>query len=402
MADQQFWGKDMTTVHDSSSWFGALSLLRKIVFVLLLLFVVAWCFFLGFHVSFARGMERLAEEQFVVTGMDLNEEPYTVQQLEGLRTILIIGCDTREDDPSMGQRSDTMMLAFLNLSEKSVSLLSIPRDSYVQIPGYGKNKINAAFSAGGISLARETVEYLLGIKIDDYVVVDFNGFIELVDALGGIEVNVEYSMSNWNEGIDIYPGLQTLNGHDALGYVRYRGGDVTDYDRIAHQQEFIGLVLDKLLSFSSVTKIAELVGIAINNVETDLTPIEALDLAKYGLTMDLQNMQTYTIEGYSKYIQIGGVYQSCEIIYQDRLQNTLNAIAGEGFSFDTNVIDDGGLGYYTIPEEVEPEEEATGTEGVDQATDSGATPEDDVPTLEDPVTTGQDGGGVWDLPDPDQ
>lgn len=430
MADEQFWGKDMTTLHDSGgSWFAALSMRRKVVFALLLLFVAAWCFLIGFRVAFDRGVSAWSEDFEMVTGKDLNDEVYTVQQLEGLRTILIVGCDTREDANWGNGRSDTMILAFLNLTDKSVNLLSIPRDSYVQIPGYGKNKINAAFSQGGVSMAKETVEYLLGIEIDDYVVVDFNGFVELVDALGGVEINVESTMSNWNEGIDIYPGLQTLDGHDALGYVRYRGADVSDYDRISHQQQFIQAVLDKLLSFSSVTKIAQLVGIALNNVQTDLKAIDALELAKYGLTMDLDNMQVHTIEGYSKWIEMGGMYVVCEIIYKDRLISTLNAIAGEGFTFAPNVIDDGGLGYYSLPEGADAEEtdgdapgnpdetadpnagqnidgEGTGTAepSTEPNTDPGTDPNSGAPQLNDPVSAPDGGQGtdVWDLPNPDQ
>ena len=280
MAEEKFWGKDMTTMHDKRSWFGALSAWRKILYCLLLLFLVSWCFFLGFHTAgLAAETARGNEEAYLIDGSALNGEDFQFDPVEltGLRTILLVGYDVREGY-EVG-RSDTIMVAFLNMDDKSVKLLSIPRDSYVQIPGWGKTKINHAFAYGGITLTMETVEYLLGIQIDDYMMIDFEGFKQVVDAVGGIELYVEMDMVNWDEGIELYEGHHNLTGEQALGYVRYRGADCSDYDRIKHQQKFMRLLADKVLSFSSMTKIAELVGITMSNVTTTIDAVDALQLA---------------------------------------------------------------------------------------------------------------------------
>lgn len=350
----------MTTVNDNKSWFGLLSPHRKLLFVFTLLFVVSWCFFLGFNSAGLAAEERHAEQRTqMATGSSFNpeEQQYTPVELHGLRTILIVGYDEREGY-EVG-RSDTMMLAFLNMDEKTVKLLSIPRDLYVQIPGMGKTKINHAFAYGGISLAKETVEYLLGITIDDYVMVDFIGFEQLVDAVDGVELYVDMDMINWNEGIEIYEGRHVLSGEEALGYVRYRGDNCSDYDRIKHQQYFMRTLMDKLLSFSSMTRIAELVGIFMSSVTTTLDATDALDLAQYAFSLDLSGMEVYTISGYPMYLQSGGYWLSHEIINQSELIKTLNSIAGDDFVFSPNVISDGGLGRYSIPD------------GEDEITDEG-------------------------------
>lgn len=413
MADTKFWGQDVTTAQDHS-WFGALSPKRKLVYGMLTLFIISWCFFLGFWGGFAWGAPD-EDEIFLIDGTALNaeEEAYEQLQLTGVRTILIVGCDTREGDWT--PRSDTIMLAFLNLSNKTVDLLSIPRDTYVQIPGVGKAKINHAFASGGVSVAKETVEYLLGIKIDDYMVVEFQGFKDVVDAVGGVEINVEQDMYNWNESINIKAGLQVLNGHDSLGYVRYRGDGVSDYDRIGHQQEFLLALANKVLSFSSIPHIAELVGIAMNNVETSVSALDALDLAKYATKMDLANMGTYTVQGYSKWIKTGEDWLIYELVDKSKLTAILNEIAGDGFVFSPNVIDDGGLGYYSIPaeEEVGPEvdgqlpeggtvdpegnDPAAGEQPAEGGGENGETGEEQASS-----TTTDNGIDPWSVPEPGQ
>ena len=351
MSEEQFWGTDMTTVNQGKkmSWFKKLSTKRKLLYSMLLLFIVSWCFFIGFSMS-AEMAEANAQEQYLIDGKALNSEEYAYSPVEltGLRTVLLVGYDVREGY-EVG-RSDTIMVAFLNMDTKSVKLLSIPRDTYVNIPGYGKTKINHAFSYGGITLVKETVEYLLGFEIDDYAMIDFNGFKELVDAVGGVELYVDMNMVNWNEGIEIYEGTRLLDGEKALGYVRYRGADCSDYDRIKHQQYFMRELVDKLLSFSSMTKVAELVGIFMNNVTTTIDTLDALQMAQYAFNLDLAGMEVYTIPGYSMYLQYGGYWLSHEIVNKTELINILNEIAGDGFDFSPNVIDDGGMGRYSIPE----------------------------------------------------
>ena len=343
-----------TESYDSGkkSWFGNLSAKRKLVYALLVLFIVSWCFFLGFHAAGLILQHRAnAEAEYKVSGTALNEQAdnFVPTQLTGYRTILAVGYDVREGY-EVG-RSDTIIVAFLNMDDKSIKLLSIPRDSYVYIPGgLGCTKINHAFSYGGVTLVKETVEYLLGITIDDYVAIDFEGFKQVVDAVGGVEVYVESDMINWDEHIEIYTGLHTLNGEQGLGFCRYRGEDCSDYERIQHQQYFIRQLIKKVLSLSSVTKISSFVDIFMKNVDTSISTSDMLDMATYAFSMDLNGMQVYTIPGYSMYIEYGGYWLSHEIINESELISILTKIAGDDFDFHPNVIDPGDAGSYTIPE----------------------------------------------------
>lgn len=159
--------------------------------------------------------------------------------------ILVIGSDKRGTVKGDGGRSDTLILVRLDFKRGFISMLSFPRDLYVSIPGYGQNKINAAYSFGSNKLAIETVEQLTGESIDHFFNVDFNAFVRLVNDAGGVYLDIDRWYFNDNSGpgenfeqLDIKPGYQKLKGSDALDYVRYRHGD-SDFARIARQQAFL-------------------------------------------------------------------------------------------------------------------------------------------------------------------
>ena len=164
------------------------------------------------------------------------------------QTIMLIGSDRRAEskvDDSTGARSDTIMLVRLDPSERATALLSLPRDLKVMIPGYGTDKINAAYSLGGPKLTLRTVTKVTGIPINHVVNIDFRGFKEAVNALGCPYIDIDRRYFNDNSGyepdyatIDIQSGYQKVCGRDALDYVRYRHED-TDIVRAARQQEFL-------------------------------------------------------------------------------------------------------------------------------------------------------------------
>jgi polyisoprenyl-teichoic acid--peptidoglycan teichoic acid transferase len=164
------------------------------------------------------------------------------------QTIMLIGSDKRAASAiggSGGARSDTIMLVRLDPSERATALLSLPRDLKVRIPGYGTDKINAAYSYGGPKLTLRTVTKVTGIDVNHVVNVDFKGFREAVNALACPYIDIDRRYFNDNSGyepdyatIDIKPGYQKLCGQDALDYVRYRHED-TDIVRAARQQEFL-------------------------------------------------------------------------------------------------------------------------------------------------------------------
>ncbi|MDB5085473.1 MAG: transcriptional regulator [Bacilli bacterium] len=157
--------------------------------------------------------------------------------------ILILGVDNRNNDPT--PRSDTMIVASIDPVTKTAVEFSVMRDSYVHIPGHGYDKINAAFQEGGANLAIQTVSEFLQIPINFYVETDFQGFEKVVDALGGVTINVEKDMLYADDGvydINLHQGMQLLDGQHALMYVRFRHDATSDYTRTERQRNFLKAV----------------------------------------------------------------------------------------------------------------------------------------------------------------
>ncbi|GAA3787975.1 LCP family protein [Amycolatopsis tucumanensis] len=179
---------------------------------------------------------------------------------------LIVGSDSREgltaeDEQRLvtgdvkaaggGQRTDTMMIAHLPDNDTKPTLVSLPRDSEVAIPGHGTSKINAAFSIGGAPLLVKTVEQATGLRIDHYAEIGFGGFANIVDAIGGVDMCVDKEMHDTVTGITIPAGCQELDGAHALGFVRMRHSDATprsDLDRVENQRKFIGALVSQISS----------------------------------------------------------------------------------------------------------------------------------------------------------
>jgi LCP family protein required for cell wall assembly len=164
----------------------------------------------------------------------------TVEQQEALAT----GGDTGNG------RTDTILLVHLPAfgSATATTMVSIPRDSYVPIPGYGRDKINAAFAMGGAALLAETVEQATGLRIDHYAEVGFSGFAVLVDAVGGVTVCPTEPIDDPLAGIKLPAGCQKLGGGNALGYVRSRATPRADLDRMVDQRQFMSALLHRVTS----------------------------------------------------------------------------------------------------------------------------------------------------------
>lgn len=147
-------------------------------------------------------------------------------------------------------RTDTVLLVHIPglLSGLPAVVVSIPRDSYVAIPGWGMDKLNVAFAEGGPALLTRTVEQTTGVRLDHYAEVGFGGFGAVVDALGGVRMCLPESISDPLAGIDLPAGCQTLRGAAALGYVRTRATPRADLDRMVHQREFVSAMLDQAAS----------------------------------------------------------------------------------------------------------------------------------------------------------
>ncbi len=170
---------------------------------------------------------------------------------------LIVGSDSRSDltpaerkklatGYAAGSRTDTIMI--VHTGSKKTTLLSLPRDTYVPIDGHGKNKLNAAFAFGGPSLLVRTVEQVTGLRIDHYAEIGFGGFATMVDAVGGVRICVDQAINDGNAGLNLQAGCQTLNGTEALGYVRSRKFATGDLVRVQHQRQFLSALLSKITS----------------------------------------------------------------------------------------------------------------------------------------------------------
>ncbi len=175
---------------------------------------------------------------------------------------LLVGSDSRrgltaeqQQDLATGGdigngRTDTILLVHLPAfrSDIPTTVVSIPRDSYVPIPGHGKDKVNAAFAMGGAPLLTQTVEQATGLRLDHYAEIGFGGFAGLVDALGGVTVCPTAPIDDPLSGIDLPAGCQKLNGRNALGYVRTRDTPRADLDRMVNQREFLSALLHRAAS----------------------------------------------------------------------------------------------------------------------------------------------------------
>lgn len=218
-------------------------------------------------------------------------------------SVLIIGVD---DSANRGfnssARSDALLLVTFNEENKSVKLLSIPRDSYVYIPSIGrKDKITHAHANGGPSSTIETVENLLDIPINYYVKVNFNAFIDIVNALDGIDVDVPYSFteqdSKDNAGaIHLEKGYQHLNGEQALALARTRKQD-NDIERGKRQQEILKAIINKALSVGSITKYSSVIEAVGKNMETDISFDEMKTFFNYVKAGSSLDIETLTLDG---------------------------------------------------------------------------------------------------------
>lgn len=225
-------------------------------------------------------------------------------------TVLCLGLDRnilKSRNPKLngmpytkGARSDVLMVATLDLAQQSVSLLSIPRDTRVQLPGQaGWSKINEAHARGGIPYTRKAVEEFLGITLDHYVVIKQEAIEEVVSSLGGLQVKVAGDMDyddNWGQlHIHLKEGEQVLSGPQVAGYLRYRRGPEGDFGRIRRQQQVVQVLADRVKDPSVLPKAWSLIRAIRQNVQTDLSPEQQLALAHLFHKIDTANLQTLSL-----------------------------------------------------------------------------------------------------------
>jgi len=220
--------------------------------------------------------------------------------------LLILGYDKRKGDVSY--RTDSMMLARVDPKTKQMWLISIPRDMRAKIPGHGYNKINAAYSFGQEQLAIDAVEELTDQKINHYMGVDFTGFRKVVDAMGGVWIDVpveinddEADPSKGNKYSHIDAGWQRLDGNHAITFVRARHQFADqDFSRMKNQQKFLKAAAEQLATKTSIAKIPRIVSTAAPYLSTDMTLMEMLRTAQAMKGAGGSNVYTTTLPGYWK------------------------------------------------------------------------------------------------------
>jgi len=236
------------------------------------------------------------------------EEGEKVQLFERMN-VLLMGVDTRGNEPVA--RADTLMLASVDPDKKRAVIISIPRDTRVMVPGVGWEKINATTVYGGPELAMKTVSKLLNVSVDYYAICDYQGFIDVIDTLGGVTINVERNMYHYEPEyngawtINLKKGRQRLDGRKALMYVRYRGYDLGDITRTQQQQKFLRALVDEVMQASTIAKLPKLVPQVLKCIDTNLKLGDMVKLARAAQSFSEYDIISQTLPGY--FLEVDGI-----------------------------------------------------------------------------------------------
>ncbi len=293
-----------------------MKLLKQILVWLLIIFIVVVSYYVF---TTAKNFSAINNNQGKGTG----SQSFNTVPLDFTKTIniLILGSDQRSWDAS--GRSDVIILLNINPKTKQINLLSIPRDSRVLIPGHGYNKINAAYNSlfypdGGIKLSIKTVENLLGLpdgSIPYFAVFNFKGFKEVIDALGGVTIDVSEPMHYHSKlgdvNIDLEPGVQHLDGEKALEYARFRYDQYGDFTRtedgkvhgrVARQQKLIEALINQTKSLRTIWKLPQISKAIADALYTNLTPSQITKLALLLKDDTAKNLNIIPFPGTDRYI----------------------------------------------------------------------------------------------------
>ncbi len=252
--------------------------------------------------------------------------------------VMLLGLDQRDDEPT---RPDTIIVASLDFEQNEAHVLSIPRDLYVNVPGFQYWKINAAYAigenpqhaenvGGGLGLLINTLQSNFNIQIEEFGVIDFDAFVQGVDSLGGIEINVperlvdrRYPDGTHYTQVIFEAGPQHMDGATALKYARIRHSD-NDFGRIQRQQQVLLAVQQKARNPATLVKAPQLLNIIEGNVKTSLTLSEQARLARWGASLPRENINFYTLQG-----RIGSVDgQSVVWLEEEAANSTLQTVFG--------------------------------------------------------------------------
>ncbi|MBC7334518.1 MAG: LCP family protein, partial [Actinobacteria bacterium] len=276
---------------------------KRLLFILVPLIVVAggggaWFFFSSLRsINHTINSGTTPEIKETLTPVESPKEPVSV---------LILGIDTRDNESDRG-RADTIMLLYLDPGRNRGSLLSIPRDTLVEIPGHGKDKINAAYAYGGEELMIETVSQFLDADINHYITVDFQGFVELIDALGGVDIVIDRPLIDPKSGANFSAGKHHLTGEQALSYTRSRSTELGDIGRIQRQQHLFRELVNQKLNTKYLSGLPQYINIVVQNTRTDLNVLDILKYSKVALSFSSENFETAIIPSHPDWIENGTI-----------------------------------------------------------------------------------------------
>lgn len=254
--------------------------------------------------------------------------------------ILIVGCDEIENHG----RADTIVFLSISPKTKDVLILSIPRDTRVEIPERGMDKINHAYAFGGERLISKTVSSFLDVPIHFYAVADFNGFVYIIDELGGVEIDVEKEMHYVDKAggveINLYPGKQILDGEKSLQYIRFRHDKLGDLGRIKRQQKLALAVIKKMMNFDFITKIPQISEGMKGYIETNIKAQDAIALANLFRGVNQEKFMIETVQ--SKPVYIEGV-SYLEPNVEEVRQRVKSLIYGKNSGIKAEVLNGSGM-----------------------------------------------------------
>lgn len=220
--------------------------------------------------------------------------------------LLVMGLD------EVGKNTDTIAGVDVDAASNTISILSIPRDTRTEIEGHRTFRINAAYAWGGIDLAKPTVENLIGDMFDHYVIVKLDGFAQVIDAMDGIDIDVEKNMDYVDRGQKLYihlrKGNRHLTGEIAIHYARFRHDARGDLGRVERQQKLLRAVLEKMLSPKMLPQLPQLMQVAKQNCDTDLSIPQMIALARLAKKAGDDGLKTAMLPGESKMIHGGSFY----------------------------------------------------------------------------------------------
>lgn len=292
----------------------------QIILIIILLLLIGLASYVGFFIW--SKLSKINYESIDKSDLDINENLYnevsdnvSKKEFDDIRTIALFGTDSRDSNNMYAGRSDTIIIASINPKNKSIKLISIPRDTYVNIPGRGMDKINHAYAFGKEQLSIKTINNNFGLNISEYITIDFSGLIHIIDSIGGVELNITEAEKNYiNSGVSkkiSSSGKVTLNGEQALQHSRNRTVG-NDFARASRQRDVLEAIINKL-SNKDMSEISRFCDIFLPQVKTNMNVTGYLDDVALALTQKdsyLKNIYSVQIPSlnYSRGQMIDGVY----------------------------------------------------------------------------------------------